>query len=149
MIHEDDEPPNDDDESKWEKYWQLETAGIHEYGNSENEEKDRQDKEVWDNFNRTVERRSDGYYVRLPWKDAHMVLPDNYSIAIRRLENIWCSMQKDQNLLQRYDAVFQEQILLNILEDVPKSKPPPERRIHYLPHQAVVTPNKSTTKLRI
>uniref|UniRef100_A0A0N4WXD3 DUF1758 domain-containing protein n=1 Tax=Haemonchus placei TaxID=6290 RepID=A0A0N4WXD3_HAEPC len=121
MIQEDDKPPGDDDESKWEKYWQLETAGIHEFGNSEKEEKDRQDKEVWDSFNRTVERRSDSYYVRLPWKDAHMLLSNNYSIAIRRLENIWCSMQKDQDLLQRYDAVFQEQILLNILEDVPRT----------------------------
>uniref|UniRef100_A0A7I4Z2V6 Protein polybromo-1 n=1 Tax=Haemonchus contortus TaxID=6289 RepID=A0A7I4Z2V6_HAECO len=140
MIHEDDEPPEDDDKSKWEKYYQLETAGIHEYGNSEKEEKDRLIRKSGDILNRTVERRSDGYYVRLPWKDAHMLLLDNYSTAIRCLENIWCSMQKDQNLLQRYDAVFQEQILLNILEDVPKSKPPPERRIHYLPHQAVMTP---------
>nr|CDJ91779.1 Pao retrotransposon peptidase family protein [Haemonchus contortus] len=148
MVHEEDNPGGDEeDECRWEKFWESESAGIHESGHPEREEKDRQDKQVWDNFNLTVERRVDGYYVKLPWKDDHPQLPGNYAIAIRRLHSVWNLLQKDQNLLQRYDAVFQ--IQMNILEDVSEDRPCSKVRKHYLAHQAVVTPNKLTTKLRI
>nr|CDJ96867.1 Retrotransposon domain containing protein [Haemonchus contortus] len=150
MVHEEDNPGGDEeDECRWEKFWELESAGIHEFGNPEREEKDRHDKQVWDNFNLTVERRADVYYVKLPWKDDHPQLPDNYAIAIRRLHSVWNSLQKDQNLLQRYDAVSQEQIQMNILEDVTEERPSSKTKKHYLAHQALVTPNKLTTKLRI
>ncbi|XGW12257.1 hypothetical protein V3C99_013168, partial [Haemonchus contortus] len=38
---------------------------------------------------------------------------------------------------------------MNILEDVAEERPSSKTRKHYLAHQAVVTPNKLTTKLRI
>ncbi|VDL75199.1 unnamed protein product [Nippostrongylus brasiliensis] len=111
-------------------------------------EKELIDKQVWDSFNKTVEHRQDGYYVRLPWKAAHPPLPDNKALAVRRLISTWNSLQKDVDLLDQYDAVFQEQLNLNIVEEV-NDNTHAEQIVHYIPHQAVLTPHKTTTKLRI
>ncbi|EYB98426.1 hypothetical protein Y032_0131g1617 [Ancylostoma ceylanicum] len=133
----------------WEKFWASEAAGTEEFSNSEREEQALVDKQVWDNFKRTVEKREDGYYVRLPWKDITTKLPDNRAIAYRRLISVWNSLQKNDELLNKYQEVFQEQLRLNILEQVVEDTEPRDRRIHYIPHQAVLTPHKTTTKLRI
>ncbi|VDO90561.1 unnamed protein product [Heligmosomoides polygyrus] len=60
---------------------------------------------VLDEFRNTVQKKDDGYYARLPWKEIPVALPDNRAIA---------------------DVV--------------------EGTIHYLAHQAVLTPHKNTTK---
>ncbi|VDP23690.1 unnamed protein product [Heligmosomoides polygyrus] len=36
----------------------------------------------------SIQRRQDGYYVRLPWKQHHPPLPDNKMIALKRLQAI-------------------------------------------------------------
>ncbi|KAL6735192.1 hypothetical protein Aduo_005656 [Ancylostoma duodenale] len=137
------------EQDMWEKFWALEAAGTEEFSNSEREEQALVDKQVWDNFKKTVEKRKDGYYVRLPWKDITTKLPDNKAIAYRRLISVWNSLQKSEDLLDKYHEVFQEQLRLNILEQVVEDVEPKDRRIHYIPHQAVLTPHKTTTKLRI
>ncbi|EPB66718.1 Pao retrotransposon peptidase [Ancylostoma ceylanicum] len=100
----------------WEKFWALEAAGTEVFSNSEREEQALVDKQVWDNFKRTVEKREDGYYVRIPWKYITTKLPDNRAIAYRRLISVWNSLQKNDELLNKYHEVFQEQLRLNILE---------------------------------
>ncbi|EPB78509.1 Tas retrotransposon peptidase A16 [Ancylostoma ceylanicum] len=92
----------------WEKFWASEAAGTEEFSNSEREEQALVDKQVWDNFKRTVEKREDGYYVRLPWKDITTKLPDNRAIAYRRLISVWNSLQKNDELLNKY----QESVLV-------------------------------------
>ncbi|KHJ80747.1 hypothetical protein OESDEN_19574, partial [Oesophagostomum dentatum] len=136
------------DEDIWDSYWTLESAGTQEFGRPERDEKARLDKQIWNEFNRTVERRKDGYYARLPWKAVHPPLPDNKAIALKRLSS-WNSLQGDKALLEQYKGVFEEQIRLNILEEIPQEEWVPGRVIHYIPHQPVLTPHKTTTKLRI
>ncbi|VDL73195.1 unnamed protein product [Nippostrongylus brasiliensis] len=112
----------DKEQDKWERYWASENAGTQEFTGSEKDEKDKVGEQVWIRFNQTVERRKDGYYVRLPWKENHDPLPDNKSIAFKRL------------------------LQLDIVEEVPKGDSPTGPVIHYIAHQAVLTPHKSTTK---
>ncbi|KIH48427.1 hypothetical protein ANCDUO_21505 [Ancylostoma duodenale] len=138
-----------EDVDMFEKYLMLESAGTEEFSNSEKETQALVDKQVWDNFKNTIERREDGYYVRLPRKDPTIALPDNKSIAYRRLVSVWNSLQKDEKLLDQYDNAFKEQLSLNILEEINEDTPSPGSKIHYIPHQAVLTPHKTTTKLRI
>ncbi|VDM58744.1 unnamed protein product [Angiostrongylus costaricensis] len=49
------------------------------------------DQQVWETFNKTIEKRLEGYYVRLPWKDIQLSLPDNRAIALNRLISVWKS----------------------------------------------------------
>ncbi|KAJ1355378.1 hypothetical protein KIN20_012759 [Parelaphostrongylus tenuis] len=91
--------PDNCEEIDWETFWTLESAGTEEFANSQKEEKLLMDQKVWEKFNETIEKRKDGYYVRLPWKEVTTPLPDNKAIAFNRLVSVWKSLQKDENLL--------------------------------------------------
>ncbi|XGW34143.1 hypothetical protein V3C99_018164 [Haemonchus contortus] len=108
-----------------------------------------EDKKVLENFVNTIEKKDDGCYVRLPWKEIPVKPPDNRAIALRRLMSVWTSLQRDKDLLEKYNDIFQEQLRSNIIEKVTDEKKPVEDKIHYLPHQAVLTPQKNTTRIRI
>ncbi|VDK45408.1 unnamed protein product, partial [Cylicostephanus goldi] len=142
------EEEKQNEQDLWEQFWKLDAAGTEEFGKAEKTQQAIVDQQVWEDFKRTVEKRQDGYYVRLPWKDFQVDLPDNKAIAYRRLTSLWKSLQKEEKLLDQYNEVFQEQLRLNILEKV-KGESQPGTRVHYIPHQAVITPHKSTTKLRV
>ncbi|ETN70133.1 hypothetical protein NECAME_14971 [Necator americanus] len=107
------------------------------------------DKIVWDRFNGTIERRVDGYYVTLPWKDQYPHLPDNKAIAYRRLVSVWNSPSKDEQLLDRYNSVFKDQLHQKIIEIVQEGDPVQGNHVHYIPHQPVLTSQKTTMKVRI
>ncbi|VDL74292.1 unnamed protein product, partial [Nippostrongylus brasiliensis] len=136
------------EQSAWERYWKIQDEGQEEFIQPEKNVQELIDRQVHDEFLRTVQRREDGYYVRLPWKEIPVALPDNRAIAVRRLASVWNSLQKDKQLLDKYHETFQEQLRLNIIEEVDVMQQA-RGRIHYLPHQAVLTPQKSTTKLRV
>ncbi|XGW03290.1 hypothetical protein V3C99_014909, partial [Haemonchus contortus] len=93
---------NSTEEELWDHYWTLENEGTQEFSGPLQVEKADTDRQVWDKFNETIERREDGYYVRLPWKDNGLLLPDNKAIALRRLVNTWNALQRNPELLQRY-----------------------------------------------
>ncbi|KAK6765070.1 hypothetical protein RB195_025124 [Necator americanus] len=94
-------------------------------------------------------KREDRYYAHLPSKNINIPLPDNRAIALRKLVSVWNSLQKDENLLERYNEVFKEQLRQHILEKIPNESTPQVSRVHYIPHHAVLTPHKATTKLRV
>ena len=50
-------------------------------------------------------------------------------------------------LLERYDNVIKKQLSKGILEKVDEKTLPTTR--HYIPHDVVINPNKSTAKIRI
>ncbi|KJH47872.1 Bystin [Dictyocaulus viviparus] len=139
----------DEDSKNWDNYWTLDSAGTEEYSNSEKEIKAIVDKQVWKQFNETIQKREDGYYVRLPWKQLSSPLLDNRAIALHRLASTWRTLKKNKELLDMYNNVFLEQIHSKILEEVPKAAVTNYSKVHYISHQAVLTPQETTTKLRI
>ncbi|XGW27806.1 hypothetical protein V3C99_007969, partial [Haemonchus contortus] len=145
VVSRDSEPT--EEEELWTKYWELDRAGTEKFSESEEKVQQMLDQQVWNRFKETVEIREDGYYVRLPWKEGCSSLPDNRAIAYRRLVSTWSSL-KDKGLLDQYNEVFQDQLRQNIIEVVNEEERAPGR-VHYIPHQAVLTPHKNTTKLRI
>ncbi|ETN73685.1 hypothetical protein NECAME_00774 [Necator americanus] len=86
VISTDDSSDIVDEKELWARYWSLEAAGTEQYTESEKSVQSVIDKRVWGNFRQTVERRDDGYYVRLSWKELSTPSPDNKAIAYRRLE---------------------------------------------------------------
>uniref|UniRef100_A0A7I5E6K5 Phage protein n=1 Tax=Haemonchus contortus TaxID=6289 RepID=A0A7I5E6K5_HAECO len=74
----------EDDLLRWDKYWAMDTAGVCEYIGTIDAERSAIN-EVLSFFEKTIERRSDGYYVRLPYKQNHLPLPSNKTIALKRL----------------------------------------------------------------
>ncbi|XP_071171227.1 uncharacterized protein [Mytilus edulis] len=56
-------------------------------------------------------------------------------------------MRKKPELLEKYNSVIQDQLDKGIVEKVEEHST--EGSKHYIPHHAVITPSKTTTKLRI
>ena len=85
----------------------------------------------------------------LPWKEAHAPLPTNYGMAVRRLRGLHRRLRQNPAILQEYDRTIQDQIEKGIVQRVKPHTCESGRKLHYLPHQAVVRQNKETTKVRV
>ncbi|KAL6742393.1 hypothetical protein Aduo_015547 [Ancylostoma duodenale] len=139
----------DEDLQRWDKYWTMDSAGICEFTGTKDAEKMAVNDLVMKFFNSSIEKRSDGYYVRLPYKEHHPPLPTNKAIALKRLNSVLTMLKAKPQLLEEYDKTFKSQQENNIIEEVLKDQPPQGSILHYIPHQSVITPHMETTKLRI
>uniref|UniRef100_A0A7I4YFQ0 Integrase catalytic domain-containing protein n=1 Tax=Haemonchus contortus TaxID=6289 RepID=A0A7I4YFQ0_HAECO len=139
----------DDELERWDKYWTLDSAGICEFTGTKCNEKEATNEKVAKFFEDTIQRRKDGYYVRLPYKENHPPLPSNRAIAQKRLHSVIHLLNKTPLLLRDYDRTFVEQEDKGIIETVPDPAVKTGPVLHYIPHQPVITPHKQTTKLRI
>ncbi|KAK6743851.1 hypothetical protein RB195_010885 [Necator americanus] len=144
------EDTNNDVAQTWGQFCEFEKSGVKEFSGPITEELKQTNAEVWKVFEETIENKEDVYYVRLPWKKEASGLPDNKSIAYRRLQANLSKLRKDPNLLQQYDDTIKSQLELGIIEEVAEDLIVEEGEVvDYLAHQAVVTPHKETTKLRV
>uniref|UniRef100_A8PHY5 Uncharacterized protein n=1 Tax=Brugia malayi TaxID=6279 RepID=A8PHY5_BRUMA len=126
--------------SELEKFWKLETIGIQE------SPQDDDDDQALKHFKRTIIKQGKRYQVCWPWKDSKQKLSNNYGLCLGRLKNLINRLQHNSNL-HSYHQILMDQLHSGIIEEVP---PKDEVGIiHYLPHHEVLTPSKSTTKLRI
>ncbi|VDL84674.1 unnamed protein product [Nippostrongylus brasiliensis] len=134
---------------QWKDFFAFESSGTHEYKGPQHQEKQHINEQVLKRFNETIVKKPDGYYVQLPWKEDHEHLPDNKGIAEARLRSIYKAYHNNPRFLQEYDEIFKDQLAKGILEEAHEYANTNARRIHYLSHHAVVTPEKKTTPKRI
>ncbi|CAJ0601117.1 unnamed protein product [Cylicocyclus nassatus] len=97
----------------------------------------------------TIQRRNDGYYVRLPFKEDHPYLPNNRAIAKKRLNSVLLMLKSKPDLLQAYDQALKDQLEKGIIQEIPGDEAAVGKHLHYIPHQPVIMPHKEITKLRI
>ena len=119
-------------------FWELESTGIKQEENP-----------VLGTFKETITVRNQRYEVGLPRKEAHNLLPENRSFSQRRLQSLKRLGQKPEKL-EEYDRAIKDQLDKGIIERFHQcEKVQPCHQIHYLPHNCVVSDDKSTTKLHI
>ena len=123
-------------------FWKLETIGI------KPSVENRADEEVMTHFQNTVMRKEGRYQVAWPWRKEDFTLPESYELCIDRLKSLYKRLKENPELLQKYDSVIQDQLHKGIIEVLDKSREKGEK-IHYVPHHAIITPEKDTTKFRI
>ncbi|VDL72059.1 unnamed protein product [Nippostrongylus brasiliensis] len=137
--------PPDKDQAAWEQFPRLNQEGQEEVRASDKKIQSYIDEEVLNNFNKTVQKRQDGYNVCLPGKDPPVELPDHKKIAAQRLTSVWTSPNEDNDLLAKYHDTFREQLELGI-EEVDEEAPGEYGRCDLDPKQvALVTPNSETS----
>lgn len=124
-----------------EDFWNMESIGIRDdIHNSD-------DEIAMENFRQTVRFEDNRYHVTWPWKDEEPELPENKELAFGRLRSCLKKMRNKPELLEKYDAIIQDQLSKGIVEKVDENT---EKGLtHYIPHHAVVTPQKTTTKIRV
>ena len=89
------------------------------------------------------------YVIALPFKAFHKPLPENYTLSKHRLSNLKTKLDKNKELKQEYNQVFDNYLKDGIIEKVADDDYGVVGKIHYLPHRAVVRCNKETTKVRV
>ena len=117
-------------------FWELESFGISGVDHS-----------IHDKFRSSVKFVDGRYEVRLPWRQLHPTLPNNYSLCLKRLRGLLKRLRHDPDILQEYHSTIQDQLRRGVVEPVTQTDEP--QKIHYLPHHAVVKRMKNTTKLRV
>ena len=100
-------------------------------------------------FKNNISFVGDRYEVQLPWKSSHPLLPDNFELSKKRLQNLLTRLRRKSNLLVEYDAIISSQLERGIIQPVPSADVGVIGHVHYLPHHAVIKQEKTTTKIRI
>ena len=124
-----------------ENFWKLETIGITDIPDLTD------DDVAFEQFNNFICFQNGRYYVRWLWRYDCLDLPENLDVVIGTLKSLAKRFQRDKNLVIKYDDVITSGVKLGIIEKVVLHTK--VERKHYWPHHQVVTPSKSTTKLRI
>ncbi|XP_060582451.1 uncharacterized protein LOC132738860 [Ruditapes philippinarum] len=116
--------------------WKTEAIGVVE--NKETSE----DKEVMEGFKFTLKFENGRYHVTWPCKEERKeLLSVNKELSFGRLKSYVKRLRNKPELFEKYYSVIQEQLSKGIIEEVNNTK---GDMIHYIPHHAVINPQKLT-----
>ena len=102
---------------------------------------------VYEEFQEQLTRSPEGWYqTGLPWKACHPPLPSNEAGSLKRLNSLTKRLERNPELLQRYDDIIKEQLQDGVVERVTESA---KGKQFYLPHKPVVRQSAESTKVRI
>ena len=91
----------------------------------------------------------DGHYsVGMPWRRDRLLLPDNYSMVLNRLQCTEKKLKRCPELGKAYKTVVQSYQDKGYIHNVPRDEVKPDQ-VWCLPHFPVLRPDKSTTKTHI
>ena len=122
--------------------WSLETIGI----NDDHTKSD--DQRAIEDFETNITRDNDNrYVVSLPWNDRAVELQTDYGLCHGRLTSLMKKLPQNEQLFKQYSDIIEQQEKLGILEKIESDRSTENK--HYIPHHAVVKPDKETTKVRI
>ena len=99
-------------------------------------------------FNETLKFENNKYTVNLIWKEPHVKLVNNLSIAIKRQTALEKHLVKDPELRQKYYNVFDVYESQSKIEEVPLNEINVDHRVYYLPHFPVIKDTRLSTKVR-
>ena len=90
----------------------------------------------------------DHYTIGMPWKQNRCPLPDNFNMALHRLQKTEKRLLKSPEIGEAYKEVLQTYKEKGYIHKVSPKEIRPDQ-VWYLPHFPVFRPDKSTTKTRI
>jgi len=105
--------------------WDLETIGIKEPRSG-----------VYEEYRDSISFDGQRYSMKLPWKEGHPDLPTNYTTSMCRIKSQVTRLEREPKILAEYAAIIEEQLHTVVIERVVELEA--ARKVHYLPHQAVV-----------
>ena len=124
------------EERKIDNFWKLDLLGIQEKEIS-----------VCEKLMEDIKFENNQYVVKLPFKENNSFVSDNYDVSLNRLSKLKNILSKSIDTLAKYDKVITDQLEHGVLEKVESIGIP--RKVRYLPHQAVIRHDHSSTKLRV
>ena len=120
--------------------WELESIGI----------VDKKSESVHDKFKRSLIFENGWYTAKLPFKEQHSILPDNFKLSATRLYNQLKHLKQQPHILKEYNKIITDQLESGIIEELnPLMDCPEPGKVHYLPHHPVIREQAETTKIRV
>ncbi|XP_068757909.1 uncharacterized protein [Montipora capricornis] len=102
---------------------------------------------VYGEFIEQLHRSEEGWYESgLLWKPGRGRLLTNEHGSIARLEGLVRKLQRDPDMIDKYDEIIPDQLKEGVVERVVEE---PNERVFYIPHKPVKRETATTTKLRI
>ena len=101
-------------------------------------------------ISRSCQKIGQQWMIPYPWKKDPNLLPDNKSLALKRLETTERRLKSNPDQAKTYDEQMTEMVKMDFCrklseDDVKNYKGP----VHYIPHHAVIRPEKKSTPVRI
>ncbi|XP_064638288.1 uncharacterized protein LOC135494306 [Lineus longissimus] len=107
-----------------------------------------EDRKALELLESSVSHDGDRYMIGLPWRRDPCLLPDNYSLAEKRLYSLEKSLSRDSDKASLYNHAVQEYLDKGwAVKAGPRETD--KRPLYYLPHHGVYRPDKPSTPLRI
>ena len=99
-----------------------------------------------EHFHNTVIQENERYQEAWSWRNEDIKLPENYELSYGRLKSLHKQLMEVPEILCKYDSIIKDQQEKDIIERFDEKSKEGERK-HYIPHHAVFTPAKDTTKV--
>ncbi|XP_022806800.1 uncharacterized protein LOC111343871 [Stylophora pistillata] len=126
------------------KFWEIEDDGLQAKIKTLKPE----DKVALEALKKSIKCEDGRYEVGVPWKEEKPFMPDNYETALRRLQNTEKHFCRYPEIGKCYSDVINQYQAKGCIRKVPEMDKKPSES-WYLPHFAVIRPDKETTKTRI
>lgn len=124
--------------------WDLETLGIKDP--VEQKEIHKKVELAKEKYISSISRDLNGRYIaKLPWKEETPSLPSNKQVALKRLHTATKRLE-DSGMFEAYDSIFKDWEKSGFIERVTICNP--NKKLHYLPHRAVIKKDSLTTPVR-
>ena len=107
-----------------------------------------EEKQALEKVKGSLKFKNERYELAMPWKQNHPDLPNNYSMALKRLHGTARRLLKNPEAGEAYSEIIKKYLEKGYVRKVTASEESPKQK-WYLPHFAVVRPDKATTKTRI
>lgn len=133
------------------QFWRTETMGVEVKpcvcGADKLTQIEREEAEIISNSCVKVGQQ---WMVPYPWKKDPTLLPNNRPLAMKRLESTEKRLQKDKEKAMAYDNQMQEMEKMKFSRKLSKKEVDSYTGpVHYIPHHAVIRPEKKSTPVRI
>ena len=124
------------EELKIDNFWKLDLLGIQE-----------KELSVCEKVMEDIKFENNRYVVKLPFNENIPFVSDNYDVNLNRLSKLTNRLSKSIDTLVKYDKVITDQLEHGVIEEVESIGI--RGKAKYLPHQAVIRDDHSSTKLRL
>ena len=122
------------------KFWEVESEG----GKLMNETPS-----IDEQFEADIAFVEGKYQCKMPFKDEHPLITDNYSVAKSRLNSLLYRLRTKPKIAKEYDNIINDPLKKGIVERVDLNEASEVGKVSYLPQKMVIREDKDTTKFRL
>ena len=128
-----------------EKFWASESYGFGNAGDSANSVEDNRALEILEG---TTKLKNGMYEVGLLWRNQDCLLPNNRSLAEKRLKQLKKRFERDPDFAEQYKATMNDYVAKGYAVKLPKEEAASTgKHTWYLPHHGVINPNKAKVRV--